>query len=216
MQPFRRFLGLTFALAVIGGLVALAIYAVISFFSYVSAVPKEIGAALVAGVTTILVATITITIGRYFERKKELDALYREKKTEVYDEFLKVFFQVWFSGGKTAEGEQEQDLVKLFREFSVKLVLWSGPDVLEAFVRWKEKIAEGHANAEGVFETENFLNAIRADLRHSNNGVRRGWFARLFLQESELFLAMAAKNPKVSLTELAAAEECIRALKAKQ
>jgi len=216
MQRLRRFFALAFAFAVLAGMVTLAIYAVISFFSYVSAVPKELGAALVAGATTILVATITIMVGRYFERKKELDALYREKKTEVYDEFLKVFFQVWFSGGKVPEGEQEQDLVKLFREFSVKLVLWSGPEVLEAFARWKEKMAEGHADAEGVFETENFLNAIRADLRHSNRGVRRGWFARLFLQESGLFLAMAAKNPKVSLAELAAAEKLIRDLKAKE
>ena len=216
MQRLRQFLSLAFGLIFLGGLIALVIYAVISFFSYVSAVPKELGAALVAGATTILVATITIMVGRYFERKKELDALYREKKTEVYDEFLKVFFQVWFSGGKTTEGEQEQDLVKLFREFSVKLVLWSGPEALEAFARWKEKMAAGHANAEGVFETENFLNAIRADLRHSNRGVRRGWFARLFLQESGLFLAMAAKNPKVSLAELAAAEKLVRDLKAKE
>lgn len=207
---------MAFALLVLGGLVVLASYAVVAFFSYVSAVPKELGAALVAGATTILVATITIMIGRYFERKKELDALYREKKTEVYDEFLKVFFQIWFSGGKATKGEQEQDLVKLFREFSVKLVLWSGPEVLEAFARWKEKMAEGHANAEGVFETENFLNAIRADLRHSNSGIRRGWFARLFLQESGIFLTMAAKNPRVSLAELAAAEKLARELKGKK
>lgn len=214
MQRLRHLLSLGFALIIIGGLIALAIYAVVAFFGYVSAVPKELGAALVAGATTILVATITIMVGRYFERKKELDALYREKKTEVYDEFLKIFFQVWFSGGKTPDGEQ--DLVKLFREFSVKLVLWSGPEVLEAFARWKEKMAEGQPNAEGVFETEKFLNAIRADLRHSNGGIRRGWFARLFLQESGLFLAMAAENPKVSLAELAAAEKLMRELKAKE
>jgi hypothetical protein len=204
------------ALLVLVGGVALATYAVAAFFSYVSAVPKELGAALIAAATTILVATITIMVGRHFERKKELDALYREKKTEVYDEFLRVFFQVWFSDRKTAEGEQEQNLVKLFREFSVKLVLWSGPEVLEAFARWKEKMSEGHGNAEGVFETESFLNAIRADLRHSNSGVRRGWFARLFLQESSLFLAMAARNPKVSLSELAAAEKLVRDLKVKK
>lgn len=209
MQRFKRFVGLAFAFLVLGGLVALVIYAVIAFFSYISAVPKELGAALVAGATTILVATITIMVGRHFERKKELDALYREKKTEVYDEFLKIFFQVWFSGGKAAEGEQEPDLVKLFREFSVKLVLWSGPEALEAFSRWKDKMSEGHVNAEGVFETEAFLSAIRADLRHSNSGIRRGWFARLFMQESGLFLAMAAKDPKVSLAKVAAAEKLV-------
>lgn len=212
MQRLKRTFGFTLALVVLGGIIALAIYAVAAFFAYVSAVPKELGAALVAGATTILVATITVMVGRYFERKKELDALYRDKKTEVYDEFLKVFFEVWFSGGETAEG----DLVKLFRDFSVKLVLWSGPEVIEAFTRWKERMAQGGANAEGIFETEAFLNAIRADLRHSNKGVRRGWFARMFLRESELFLAMAAKNPKVSLAELSAAEKLIAELRRKR
>lgn len=216
MRRLRSTLIFLFGLLVLGGLVALGYYLVARFFSYLGSVPKELGAALVAGASTILVATITVMVGRYFERKKELDALYRDKKTEVYDEFLKVFFQVWFSGGKATEGEQGDELVKLFREFSVKLVLWSGPGVLEAFATWKDKLAEGQANAESVFATEDFLNAIRADLRHSNGGIRRGWFARLFLQEGSLFLAMAAKNPKVSLSELVLAEKLARELKSKQ
>lgn len=211
MQRFKRLLGALFALGLLVGFVAGLYFALSAFFSYVGSVSKELGAALVAGATTIIVATLTVMVGRYFERKKELDALYREKKTEVYDDFLKVFFQVWFSAGKT--DEDDPDLVKLFREFSVKLVLWSGPEALEAFARWKEKMAEGHASAEGIFETEAFLNAIRADLRHSTRGIRKGWFARLFLQESNLFLAMAAKNPKVSLAELVAAEKILRAAK---
>lgn len=210
MQRLKQILGMVFALAVLVGGAAFIVYVVKAFFAYVSGVPKELGAALVAGASTVLVATITIMVGRYFERRKELDALHREKKTEIYNEFLKVFFRVWFAGGKVAEGEVEPDLVQLFRDFSVKLVLWSGPDALEAFARWKEKMADGHLDAEGVFETERFLNAIRADLRHSNSGIRRGWFARLFLQQSGLFLAMAAKNPKVTLAELAAAEKLLR------
>ena len=213
MQRLKQILGMVFALAVLVGGAAFIVYVVKAFFAYVSGVPKELGAALVAGASTVLVATITIMVGRYFERRKELDALHREKKTEIYNEFLKVFFRVWFAGGKVAEGEVEPDLVQLFRDFSVKLVLWSGPDALEAVARWKEKMAEGHLDAEGVFETERFLNAIRADLRHSNSGIRRGWFARLFLQQSGLFLAMAAKNPKVTLAELAAAEKLLREMK---
>lgn len=213
MQRLKQILGMVFALAVLVGGAAFIVYVVKAFFAYVSGVPKELGAALVAGASTVLVATITIMVGRYFERRKELDALHREKKTEIYNEFLKVFFRVWFAGGKVAEGEVEPDLFRLFRDYSVKLVLWSGPDALEAFARWKEKMAEGHLDAEGVFETERFLNAIRADLRHSNSGIRRGWFARLFLQQSGLFLAMAAKNPKVTLAELAAAEKLLREMK---
>lgn len=213
MHRVRNFFVFLLALAILGSVVGALIYAVLEFFSYIGSVPKELGAALVAGASTILVATITVMVGRYYERKKELDTLYRDKKTEVYDEFLKVFFQVWFSGGKAAENEE---LVNLFRDFSVKLVLWSGPEALEAFARWKEKMAEGNLNAEALFETEAFLNAVRSDLRHSNHGIRRGWFARLFLQESGVFLALAAKNPKVSLAELSAAEKLARELKGRK
>jgi len=68
-----------------------------TFFKYISAIPKELGAALIAAAATTIVATLTIMIGRYFERKKELDALYRDKKTEIYDEFLKEFFSIFFN-----------------------------------------------------------------------------------------------------------------------
>ncbi len=76
-------------------------------------------------------------IGRYYERRKELDALYRDKKTEIYDEFLKEFFGLFFSAGEAKSETTEKDLVPFLREFTRKLVLWSGPEVIEAFVAWK-------------------------------------------------------------------------------
>jgi hypothetical protein len=45
--------------------------AVSSFFVYIGSVRKEFGVALVAGVATVTVATITMMSGRYYERKKE-------------------------------------------------------------------------------------------------------------------------------------------------
>lgn len=176
---------------------------------YLSAVPKELGAALVAAVTTVFVATLTVMVGRYYERKKELDALYRDKKTEIYDEFLKEFFTVFFSGGEKANAEK--DLVSFLQEFTRKLILWSGPQVIEAFVAWKDHLAKGVPDAESIFLTEAFLRAIREDLRHSNNGLRRGFFPRLFLKEGALFLAMAERDSSVTLAALGEMEELIRA-----
>lgn len=213
MQFLKKVLLFLVAMALISGMVVSSIYAISSFFSYVSSVPKELGAALIAGASTIIVATVTVMIGRHFERKKELDALYRDKKTEVYDAFLKVFFRVLLSEGKSEQIDTEPDLVQHFRDFSVKLVLWGGPEVLEAFAQWKDTMAAGQLNAKAIFETERFLDAIRIDLRHSNRGVRKGWFARLFLKEGGLFLAMAAKNPNVTLVELAAAEAALQKIK---
>lgn len=206
MTRLKTFLLGLLGFAIFAGVATLVGWALYEFFQYLSAVPKELGAALVAATATVLVATITVMVGRYYERKKELDTLYREKKTEIYDEFLKEFFSLFWSAEK---GEPEKDLVPFLREFTRKLVLWSGPEVIEAFVAWKDHLAKGTPDAQSIFITEAFLLAIRRDLRHSNKGLRKGFYARLFLREGNLLLAMAAKNPNVTLAALAEAEKIL-------
>ncbi len=212
MKRLIKFLSIILALTLIAGVVFLVVWAIQGFFDYVSTVPKELAASLIAGAVTILVATVTIMIGRYYERKKELDALYRDKKTEIYDEFLKEFFNIYFSGGEKSADQPDKDLVSFLREFTRKLILWSGPEVIEAFVAWKDHLAKGTPDAQTIFLTEAFLLAIRNDLRHTNSGLRKGFFARLFLKEGALFLSMAEKNPNVTLDELAAVENRLKAI----
>lgn len=208
MNRLKTFLLGLVGIAILAGLAALVGWVVYAFFQYLSSVPKELGAALVAAAATILVATVTVMVGRYYERRKELDALYREKKTEIYDEFLREFFTLFWGTGET-DAAAEKDLVPFLREFTRKLVLWSGPEVIEAFVAWKGHLAKGTPDAKSIFLTEAFLLAIRRDLRHSNRGLRKGFFACLFLQQGELLLAMAAKNPDVTLAALAEVENAL-------
>ena len=208
MNRLKTFLPALAGIAILAGLAMLVGLVVYAFFQYLSSVPKELGAALVAAAATILVATVTVMVGRYYERRKELDALFREKKTEIYDEFLKDFFTLFWGASKT-DAAAEKDLVSFLREFTRKLVLWSGPEVIKAFVAWKNHLAKGTPDAKSIFLTEAFLLAIRRDLRHSNIGLRKGFFARLFLQQGELFLDMAAKNPDLTLAALAEVENAL-------
>lgn len=66
----------------------LAIQNLITMFS---SLDKEISVGIITGATTLVVAIITIMLGRYYERKKEIEAQFRTKKIEIYDEFLKNF-----------------------------------------------------------------------------------------------------------------------------
>lgn len=207
MQRFKSLALGFFWLALLFTLVGGAGWLTYQFFQYISAVPKELGAALVAAATTIIVATATVMIGRYYERRKELDALYRDKKIEIYDEFLKEFFGLFFGADEVKAETVEKDLVPFLREFTRKLILWSGPEVIEAFVAWKDHLGKGVPDAQSIFLTEAFLRAIRNDLRHSSNGLRRGFFAKLFLKEGNLFLALAEKNPNATLAMLAEIEK---------
>nr|WP_315466525.1 hypothetical protein [uncultured Undibacterium sp.] len=200
---FQFFLGIFFL-----GVIAWLGYKLIrAIGDYVSAIPKELGAPIIAAVATVLVATLTVVVGKYYERKKELDALYRDKKTEVYDEFLKKFFEIYFSAG---EKNVEEDLVPFLRDFARKLVLWGGPGVIEAFLAWKDHLAKTSPDAKSIFLTEAFILAVRHDLRHTNKGIKRGLFARMFLKNSDLFLAMEAKNPNMKLEDLAELERQIQ------
>src|SRR5258708_40153144 len=144
MKPLKTVLALLTSIAFLSGGLWSVFWLARKFFLYVGQVPKEVGASLIAGIATVLVATFTVALGRYFERKKELDALYREKKTEIYDEFLKKFFEL--SSGGAAGGQLETDLVPFFREFTRKLILWSGPNVIKPFVAWKDSL-QGTPNA---------------------------------------------------------------------
>ena len=174
-------------------------------FAYLAGVPKELGAAMVAAAATVFVSTLTVVVGRYFERKKDLDALYREKKVEIYDEFLQRFFAVLY-GAESSQGENE-DIVPFLRDFMRKLILWSGPEAIACFARWKRHMARGVPDAETIFLTEEFLLAVRKDLRHNNRGIQKGFFADLYLKEPELFLAAVSQNPKITLGEIAALEK---------
>ncbi len=206
MPRLRLAAHLGLALLLLGGIGWGIVWAVRGVAAYVGTIPKELGAPIIAAVATVLVATLTVVVGKYFERKKELDALHREKKTEAYDDFLKKFFEFYFSGGSDVD---KQDLVPFFRDFSRQLVLWAGPEVIEAFLAWKDHLAKGTPDAKSIFLTEDFLLAIRKDLRHTNRRIRRGLFARMFLQNSELFLLMTAKNPDLKLEDLAAFEKTL-------
>ncbi|WP_395683192.1 hypothetical protein [Dokdonella sp.] len=202
-----RLLQVVLALAVLATLLWLPYWIGKSFLLYLNAIPKELAATLITAATTVLGATLTIAIGRYFERKKELDALYRDKKTEIYDEFLRKYFDLNFSNSDHSPTTQPQDLVSYFREFIRRMLLWSGPQVIVAFLKWKRHITNNAPDAKTIFLTEDFFLALRADLRQSNSGIPKGFWSHLSLKRSDLFLAAAKKDPHVTLAQLAEIEK---------
>jgi hypothetical protein len=126
--------------------------------------------------------------------RRELDALYRDKKVEVYDEFLQKFFAVFHN----SEGlnSPPNDMTEFLREFMRKLVLWGGPETISTFINWKEELARGIPNARTIFLTESFLLALRKDLRHTNRGIPKGFLLTLFYEKRACFL------PKHSVTQI--------------
>ena len=90
-----------------GGLLLGFIYLVYKILSGVWGVllglDKQFFLGLVTAFTTIFVATLTVMLGRYFERKKEIESHFRAQKVEIYDNMLKQIFKI-FSGDPSTSG----------------------------------------------------------------------------------------------------------------
>lgn len=167
------------------------------------AIQPAISAALIAGAATVIGATAAVLVGRYFERKKELEALYREKKMPIYTAFLKEIFSLFQNSPKN-EGDKA-DLVGVLKEWQLQIVLWGGSDVVNAYLDWSAELRKG-ATARSVFATERLIFAIRAELGNSNAGIKTGMFPRMILRHPGVFLDMAKANPDILLNAVAQEE----------
>jgi hypothetical protein len=166
----------------------------------------SLAAGLLTASSTILVATLTVALGRYLERKKEIEAHYREKKSAIYDSFLLEFFKVFHSASDNPSAENPE-LVAFLREWQRQVILWGGSTVLTVFLKWWEHLKKGKVDAMTLFLMEDFFLAVRRDLGLSNRGLQRGSFIRLMLKHTDVFFALANDNPYVLLTEVAAKEK---------
>lgn len=171
----------------------------------------KISVAILTAATTVLVATLTVVLGKYYERKKDIEAHYRTKKTEIYDEFLSEFFKLFFSSENT-DNNENTDLVTFLREWQRKIILWGGQDVLVKYIQWMNHLKKGTPDANTMFLMEEFFLEIRKDLGHRNNKLVKGTFISLMLQNPVLFMAMAKENPNITLAELTEAEQVLQNL----
>ena len=166
--------------------------------------PGLAGSVLTAA-TTVIISTTTLVAGRYFERKRELEALHRDKKSPIYGKFLAGIYETFQNAGNSKKGDSKR-ILKLILEWQREITLWGGSDVVTTYNEWKKTLNNDEPNARTVFMTENLILAIRKELGHDNIGIEKGAFVQMILREADLFLTEAEKNPDITLTELSEIE----------
>lgn len=181
---------------------AIAFWAIAAIWNWFSSLNSDLAVGMLTASSTIIVATITLVLGKYYERAKEAESHFRQRKIEIYDEFLKRFLLLFFD-----EKKGDEDLVPFLQEWQRKLIVWGGPNVLAAFITWKQHLAAGNPDARTVFLMDEFFKAMRADIGLSNRGLGKGFFSTVILRNADIFLAAAKANPGISLAEIAKLEE---------
>lgn len=156
------------ALALLGGAGWMLYVGTRAIWQTLVSVNPQLAVAVVAAATTLIASTATVMLGRYYERKKEIEAHFRAEKIKIYDEFLAELFKVFQSGGESSD-----DMVQFLREWQRKLVLWGGSNVLAAYFKWMNRL-KAIPDAQTVFLMDEFFRALRADIGQNSHGLAKG------------------------------------------
>ncbi len=157
-------------------------------------------AAIVAGSATVFGSSVSITIGRYLEKRRDLEHHIRNKSVPEYEKIVEFWFRVLFAGRDGAKKMSDQELTSAMRGFTQSLVLWGSDDVIRSWGRLRQRfMASGQSSPSErealMFEFEEFLMVIRRDSGHDRTSLGRSDLLRLFI--NNLDDAGAATQGKV-------------------
>ena len=145
-----RSIGVVLVCSFIGAVIWGLYWSMASIWDALISVDAKLAVGVVAAVTTVLGATLTVTVGKYLERKHAVEAAFRERKVEIYDGFLVEFFKLFGQDGQP----DDSGLVDFLQVWRRKLVVWGGAGVLLSYKNWQSHLlskGNGHDVSNGRF-----------------------------------------------------------------
>jgi hypothetical protein len=179
------------ALFVVVGLAAAVVYGVVVALDHLR---TGVAAGVLTASATVLIAVFSLVGSQRADRRKLIEQSVRERKVPLYDELIRF----WVETTNLADELTEDEMIERWREFQREslhtLVLWMSEPVLAAYNRLRVitlRNAElGTVEGYGLmFAFEDLLLAVRKDLGHSNEGVKRGDLLRLWIEDVDDALA---------------------------
>lgn len=198
----KNVLSTTFALVIVCFFGWLVYWVVSQVWGQFKLIDPKLSVGILTASTTVIVATLSVVLGKYMERKKDIESHYREKKIQIYDEFLSEFFKLFYSDDVQDPSDDNWALVGFLREWQRKMILWGGQDVLFKYIEWRKHLNNNTPDAKTMFLMEDFFKAMRADIGHKNTKLQKGSFFHLILQDADLFLKLAESKPDITFEEV--------------
>lgn len=179
---------------IVGWLLILAAFGLLGITAWYS---LEIAGAVIEGaqeleptvyvplVVTVLTASLGLGATLYTQwvsRKREIEAAHRERKLEIYLEFMQMLEGI-IASSKEGWGEPKKPENKLARELLAlrsKAVLWGSPRVLKALA---ELARPNKTTKEMFLNMDEIQRAMRRDLGLSNFGLDTNFFVKIALND---------------------------------
>lgn len=189
MKPLQRIKFILTLLFAIGFLVGIGFLLYI-FFKTIISLQKEISAAIIAAITTIIVSLLTVLGAKYYERKSILERELRDKKIPIYESFIEFWFKLTNAEKITGKSLTENEIIKFMNSFTSNLIIWGSDEVVSKWSNFRLKLIKMGENIppDFMFEFEGFLSIIRKDIGHKNQNIQKGILLGLFVNDIENYL----------------------------
>lgn len=149
-------------------------------------IDSTVGAAIIASAATVV---SSVSIASYNARKaKERVAFeaHREKKAEIYNEFMDVVVEIMKN---TKEGKEGDDVLPehiqdFFYRFTSRVTVYGGPGVVKAYGKWRSAYSENKESTNsisGLLLIDTLFREMREDLGESNTGIGKHELLGLFI-----------------------------------
>lgn len=161
-----------------------------SVWKIFSGLQKEVAAALIAASATVVVSVITVIVGKYYERKREIELEHRNKKIPIYEEFVEFLFKLLMSEKLNDRQMTEDEMLKFFIMFTQKLLVWGSDEVVTQWSKYRRLLINENDvdTSTNMFELEKLLLAIRKDTGHKNKNFEKGEILGLFINDVDKYL----------------------------
>lgn len=146
-------------------------------FTYVRNLNPSISVGIF-GLSGIFIGAI---ISHYYTKNREINARHFANKRENYMRIMNSIFDALMSE-KTGKRISESKLRKEIIEFKKELMIWGGPEVIDAWNRFEVNSANQDLDSkEIIVEMERLLRSIRKDLGHNDRSLKFGSLSGLIL-----------------------------------
>jgi hypothetical protein len=155
--------------------------------------PEAIAAAVIAASATVLVSVFGTLATKHLERRQDIERQQRERKLEVYQQFMDYQFAVMQGVRSEMNAAKQREYDRAFRvSFPKNLISWGSEDIIKkygAWVKWDDPEASGD-----ILGLEKILLAIREDLGYTNKELEAGDLLKTFLEGVDELLAARKKR----------------------
>lgn len=147
---------------------------------------SDIAVAVIAASASLLVAAVTVVLGKLYEARAIIQKEHRDRKAPIYEALIKFLMRIVMSV-KTEKPITESEMMEFLEDFNQRVMVWGSDGVLAAWVKWRSYAINQDmmkTNPLGLmFLYEEVIYQIRRDLGHSNVGLKRGDILKLFIND---------------------------------